>query len=119
MKQHDDTNRGVLFKTKLGGDGKPNKRIVMDGNIFDGEDIAENKMNIIMVEEKWEDKTYLNLYTRIGTLYKNDMELRDSSYPNYGGNFKDKRISGWVNGEGDQKRIRLSLSEKRQQHDGD
>lgn len=119
MKQHNDTNRGVLFKTKLGGDGKPDKRIVMDGNIFEGEDIAENKINIIMVEEKWENKTFLNLYTRIGTLYKNDMEMRDKGYPNYGGNFREKRISGWVNGEGESKRINLQLSEKRQQHDGD
>jgi len=119
MTDYDDTNRGILFKTKLAGDGKPNKRIVMDGNIFDGEAIKENKMNIVCIEEKWEDKTYLNLYTRIGTLYKNDMTMRDETYPNYGGDFKDKRISGWVNGEGEQKRIRLSLSEKRQQNDRD
>ena len=119
MNQYDDTNRGVLFKTKLAGDGKPNKRIVMDGHIYEGEGIEDNKTNIIMVEEKWENKTFLNLYTRIGTLYKNDMEMRDEGYPNYGGNYGEKRISGWVNGEGDQKRIRLSLTEKRQQHDGD
>ncbi len=93
MTQYDDTNRGALFPPRnKPNSSEPNTRVILTGTIDDNG--QEKRVAAIMVTTK-DGKDIIDLYEKVGTLYKNDDKKTDK-HPDYSGPFGNRRVSVWT-----------------------
>jgi len=92
-KEYDNSNSGALWPPRnKPNSSEPNTRVMLTGKIND--DGEEKRVVALGVTAK-NGEEYIDLYEKVGTLYKNEYKKKDSS-PDYSGPFGNRRVSAWV-----------------------
>lgn len=112
-KQFDNSNSGALFPPRnKPNSSEPNTRVMLTGKINDN---GEEKRVVALGVTAKNGEEYIDLYAKVGTLYKNNDKKKESS-PDYSGPFGDRRVSVWTKEakETGMKFMSCSVSDKRE-----